>query len=194
VAVGAREGAGETATLTVSTGPADLGNGYGGNGHAKGNPALEGRTASGWFRGGQDGAARTPAAGFAGGQAGDFPAGSALASGTAAAFTEPSFAEPTYTDQTASGLPVRVPKANMPPGTGGGGAVASQSGLPTRTAGNGHAPGNGPAPAKGGKALPQRSPEQVRSRLAGFQRGTRRAEEQRDSGDQSPRAEEGTLT
>jgi signal transduction histidine kinase len=189
-AVGAREGAGETATLT-STGPVGPGNGYGGNGHVKGNPALEGRTASGWFRGGQDGAGRP---GTTGGPAGDFSPGPALGGDTTAAFTEPSFADPTYTDQTASGLPVRVPRANMPPGTGSAGASASQGGLPTRTAGNGHAPGNGLASAKSGKALPQRSPEQARSRLAGFQRGTRRAEVQRDSGDESPHAGEGTLT
>ena len=209
---GVRAGAAQTATLAPAE-HASLGNGHGtslGNGHGKGNPALEGRTASGWFRGGQDGAGRPSDAVTIGGQ-GDFSPNSGLGGSTAdpfagtafagtafdgTAFAEPSNTEPSYTDQTASGLPVRVPKANMPPGTGGagGGGGSSQGGLPTRTAGNGHAPGNRLGSAKSGKTLPQRSPEQARSRLSGFQRGTRRAEEQRGSGDQSPRAGEGTLS
>lgn len=57
-------------------------------------------------------------------------------------------------DHTAVGLPVRVPRANLLPGSAGGGRAAQV-----------------PAP-------PQRSPELVRSRLTGFQGGIRRAMDQ----------------
>ena len=53
---------------------------------------------------------------------------------------------------------------------------------------------SGHGSANGGHALPRRSPEQARSRLAGFQRGTRRAEGQGGSSGQAPRAGEGTLS
>ena len=217
--VGARSraGAGETAALTASgavglaTGSGHglaAGSGHGlatgsghvlaagsgsGNGHGNGNGSAEGRTASGWFRGGQVGADPSPAAGTRGGQGDPF---------------SPDWgrdAQPSHSDQTSAGLPVRVPRASMPPGPGAGagagaGAAAaasdSQSRLPTRTPGNGRVAGNGNGTANGGGAtLPQRSPEQARSRLAGFQRGTRRAEEaQGGSGGQAPRAGEGTLS
>ena len=112
------------------------------------------------------------------------------------------FGEPSVSDQTVAGLPVRVPRANMPQGTGTGalgsdtststGAVGAGPGLPARTPGTGRVPGGGNAAANGGNTLPQRSPEQVRSRLAGFQRGTRRAEGQGGSGGQASRPGEGT--
>ena len=126
------------------------------------------------------------AAGTLGGQDGAFAPGWGAGADPAAAFGEPSSSE-----QTASGLPVRVPRANMPPGTGGGGeagATDSPAAVPRRAAGNGHGSANG------GHALPRRSPEQARSRLAGFQRGTRRAEGQGGSSGQAPRAGEGTLS
>jgi len=180
----------ESAALT-SGGQGGLGNGYSssssvsGSASAIGNPALEGRTASGWFRGGQDGSGRQ-AAGTLGGQDGGFapdwgpdPAGA--------------FGEPSHTDQTAAGLPVRVPRANMPGAGGGGGGASDGQAGPPRAAGNGRTAGNGPGSANGGHTLPRRSPDQARSRLAGFQRGTRRAEGQGGSGGQAPRAGEGTL-
>jgi signal transduction histidine kinase len=182
---------------SYSTGPASPGNGYStgqgspGNGYSngggQGNPALEGRTASGWFRGGQDGNGR-PAAGTLGGQDGGFAPDWGPGTDPAATFSEPS-----HTDQTASGLPVRVPRANMPPGASGGGPSDGQAG-PPRAAGSGTAAGKGPGSANSGHTLPRRSPDQARSRLAGFQRGTRRAEGQGGSGGQAPRAGEGTLS
>jgi hypothetical protein len=57
-------------------------------------------------------------------------------------------------DRTAAGLPVRVPRANLLPGSADGGRTAK------------------------GPAAPQRSPELVRSRLSGFQGGIRRAQGQ----------------
>jgi signal transduction histidine kinase len=98
-----------------------------------------------------------------------------------------SVGEPPAGDQRVTGLPVRVPRASMPQGTGDS-TPGTEHGLPGWTAGN----GNGTA--KSGSALPQRSPEQARSRLAGFQRGARRAEGQGSSGSgaQAPRAGEGT--
>jgi signal transduction histidine kinase len=89
-------------------------------------------------------------------------------------------ADPVQGDQTSAGLPMRVPKANLIPGSAPG-------------AHGGPGDGNGLAAARPGGSsetlsapLPQRSPELARSRLSGFQRGARRAESQ------SPRAGEGT--
>jgi signal transduction histidine kinase len=180
----------ESAALT-SGGQASLGNGYSsGSGAGNGNPALEGRTASGWFRGGQDGTGR-PAAGSLGGQDGGFAPDWGMRADPAATFGEPS-----HTDQTAAGLPVRVPRANMPPGAGaGGGGTSDDQAGPPRPAGNSRTVGNGLGSANSGHTLPRRSPDQARSRLAGFQRGTRRAEGQGGgSGGQAPRAGEGTLS
>jgi hypothetical protein len=193
--------AGESAALAPAGQPS-LGNGYssggsgysnGGNGYsnggAQGNPALEGRTASGWFRGGQDGTGR-PAAGTLGGQDVGFAPDWGPGTDPAATFSEPS-----HTDQTASGLPVRVPRANMPPGaSGGGGGPSDGQAGPPRAAGSGTAAGKGLGSANSGHTLPRRSPDQARSRLSGFQRGTRRAEGQGGSGGQAPRAGEGTLS
>jgi signal transduction histidine kinase len=179
---------GESAALTTGgQGGVGVATAYaGGNGNGHGNPALENRTASGWFRGGQEAAGRA-AAGTLGGQDRAFTDWGRGADPAAA------FGEPASSEQTASGLPVRVPRANMPPGAGGGGGgeagtTDSQAAAPRRVAGSGHGPANG------GHALPRRSPEQARSRLAGFQRGTRRAEGQGGSSGQAPRAGEGTLS
>jgi signal transduction histidine kinase len=99
-------------------------------------------------------------------------------------------ADPVQGDQTSAGLPLRVPKANLIPGSapgarnGGGaagaGAPGGGTGLPSRRGGNGNEANSLTAP------LPQRSPDMARSRLSGFQRGARRAESQ------PPRAGEGT--
>jgi signal transduction histidine kinase len=99
-------------------------------------------------------------------------------------------ADPVQGDQTSAGLPLRVPKANLIPGsapgarngggTPGGGAPSGGTGLPSRLGGNGNQANTLAAP------LPQRSPDMARSRLSGFQRGARRAESQ------PPRAGEGT--
>ncbi len=99
-------------------------------------------------------------------------------------------ADPVQGDQTSAGLPLRVPKANLIPGsapgarngggTPGAGAPSGGTGLPSRRGGNGNDANTLAAP------LPQRSPDMARSRLSGFQRGARRAESQ------PPRAGEGT--
>ena len=74
-------------------------------------------------------------------------------------------ANPVRGDRMVAGMPVRVPHANLLPGSVDGAQ---------RAAGR-------PADGHGGQAratLPQRSPELARSRLSGFQRGARRAEGQ----------------
>jgi hypothetical protein len=184
----ARAVSGEAAALPAGE-PAGRGNGYAAG---NGNPGLEGRTASGWFRGGHEGIG-LPSAAPLGGRG----AGLAADWGPGADPGGP-FGEPARTDQTATGLPVRVPRASKPAGPGGAGTAEGRAGLPVRTAGNGRPQGTGPGPtgpgpASGGK-MPQRSPEHARSRLAGFQRGTRRAEGQGGSGGQPPAAGEGTLS
>jgi len=182
----ARALAGEAVAL-MPGGEGGLGSGHA-NSSGVGNPALEGRTASGWFRGGHDGAGRAPV-GTLGGQ----DVGLSADRGTV---TDPvgTFGEPSRAERTATGLPVRVPRANTPPGAGGTGTAGGHAGLPTRTPGSSRPQGTGPGPANGGATSSPRSPEQARSRLAGFQRGTRRAEGQGGSGGQPPRAGEGTLS
>jgi signal transduction histidine kinase len=93
---------------------------------------------------------------------------------------------PSYDDQTSAGLPIRARKAGLAPDPGSGNGTG---GLPQRSdfARGGPPPGSGRG--TGSQPLPERSPDQVRSRLAGFQRGTRRAEAQQG---QSPRAGEGS--
>ncbi len=88
-------------------------------------------------------------------------------------------------DQTSTGLPVRSPRTNLNSDAGSD----TQAGLPQwgDSARGGPAPGSGTG--TGSQRLPQRSPDQVRSRLAGFQRGTRRAETEQG---QSPRSGEGS--
>jgi signal transduction histidine kinase len=88
-------------------------------------------------------------------------------------------------EQTSTGLPVRTPRTSPNSDTG----TDPQAGLPQRadSARGGPTPGSGTR--TGSQPLPQRSADQVRSRLAGFQRGTRRAESEQG---QSPRAGEGS--
>ncbi len=74
-------------------------------------------------------------------------------------------ANPVRGDRMVAGMPVRVPHANLLPGSAGGGQRVDN-----RPA-DGHE-------AQTLAALPQRSPETTRSRLSGFQRGGRRAEGQ----------------
>jgi signal transduction histidine kinase len=74
-------------------------------------------------------------------------------------------ANPVRGDRTVAGMPVRVPHANLVPGSADGGQ--RQASQPA----SGH---QGPASS----GLPQRSAETARSRLSGFQRGARRAEDQ----------------
>jgi len=141
-------------------------------------PAPGPRVAKGWFRGraadlgGASGASRANGGGGAG-----------AAGGEASPWRTPS--SPSYDDQTSAGLPVRTPKNSLTPDTVTGNRTG---GLPLRSeaARGGPVPGRGPG--IGSQPLRRRSPDQVRSRLAGFQRGTRRAET--DQG-QSPSVGEG---
>jgi hypothetical protein len=84
-------------------------------------------------------------------------------------------AEPVRGDRTAAGLPMRVPRANLIPGSAGGGRAGGATSRP--------ADGRGAQTAPAARA--PRSPELARNRLSGFQRGTRRAK------GQTPRAGEG---
>ena len=79
--------------------------------------------------------------------------------------------DPVRSDRTVNGLPVRVPRANLIPGSVGGGRPPGGGGGSQRPA-DGHEAQTPAAPA------PQRSPDLARSRLSGFQRGNRRAEGQ----------------
>jgi signal transduction histidine kinase len=84
---------------------------------------------------------------------------------------------PVHGDRTRAGLPVRVPQANIFPGTAGGLPTrdnGATGGMPAyRQASSDHQTerSTGPQPA-----LPRRSADQARSRLSGFQIGSREAE------------------
>ncbi len=128
---------------------------------ANGSARAAGPAASGWFR--DLGASATGPAGAAaqaddGGLAGT----GWWAEGRQAAQI---ITNPVRGDRTIAGLPTRVPRANLLPGSAGGGRHA------------------GSRPAESTQAQLQagprlRSPELARSRLSGFQRGARRAEGQ----------------
>jgi hypothetical protein len=75
-------------------------------------------------------------------------------------------ADPVRGDHTAAGLPVRVPQANLIPGSAGGGRLADDDG----TSG----PAGGYETQTPSTPRPHRSPEMARNRLSGFQRGVRR--------------------
>jgi hypothetical protein len=143
---------------------------------ASGYGSAGARMPSGWFRRGQAGNLLPAAAGAGAG----LDAMSGLGDDGGAA----PYAERANLQQSTAGLPVRVPKASRGPGSGPpDGPVA---GLPGRM------PGGPAAGLGGGNTLPQRSPDQARSRLAGFQRGTRRAEGQGGGGGKAPLPGEGT--
>jgi signal transduction histidine kinase len=132
------------------------------------DPSAAGpRVAKGWFRG------RAPDQGGASGAGGGAPQWRAPSG-------------PSYDDQTSAGLPVRVPQNSLTPGTVPDNRTG---GLPQRSDAARGAPATGSGPGTGSQPLRRRSPDQVRSRLAGFQRGARRAET--DEG-QSPLAGEGS--
>jgi hypothetical protein len=84
--------------------------------------------------------------------------------------------EPASGGLTGAGLPVRVPQANGAPS----GQPAPSRGSDSRLASAATAPL--PAPP----TLPRRSPEAARSRLSGFQHGTRRAEAQASRSGEGP--------
>jgi signal transduction histidine kinase len=109
-----------------------------------------------WFRNRRSAEAVPPSAG------GTMPATDGWAGGLQAAQI---IANPVRGDRMVGGMPVRVPHANLLPGSVDGAQRAAAR----------------PADGHGGQAqatLPRRSPELARSRLSGFQRGARRAEGQ----------------
>ena len=73
-------------------------------------------------------------------------------------------ADPVRGDRTTAGLPMRVPRANLLPGSAGG---AHRAGAPSRPAAR--------EPQVPAAPRPQRSPDIARTRLSGFQSGVRRA-------------------
>ncbi|HTZ28663.1 MAG TPA: nitrate- and nitrite sensing domain-containing protein [Streptosporangiaceae bacterium] len=96
-------------------------------------------------------------------------------------------ADPVQGDQTSAGLPMRVPKANLIPGSALGarnGGPGSRNGLAASVLGSSSNETH-PLSAR----LPQRSPDLARSRLSGFQRGARRAESQPPAQEREPTVE-----
>ncbi len=137
-----------------------------------------GSATSNWFRSRRPTATRTAENGGAPGAApqadGDKPSETdTWAEGRQAAQI---IADPVRGDRTVAGMPVRVPRANLLPGSAGAGRHAESGG---------HSRPAASREAQAPTALRQRSPEVARSRLSGFQRGARRAE------GQTPRTGEG---
>jgi len=91
---------------------------------------------------------------------------------------------PAAADLTASGLPLRRPGANLFPGSIDGGKTGDPTPDEAQDASTPGRPGGAPdSPGTGGPARPprqgpplRRSPESARSRLSGFQLGSREAE------------------
>jgi signal transduction histidine kinase len=79
-------------------------------------------------------------------------------------------ADPAHGEQTVAGLPVRVPQANLIPGSAGRGRWADDGGTSR--------PSNSYETQPLAAPRPQRSPDMARSRLGGFQRGVRRGKTQ----------------
>ena len=141
---------------------------------------------SDWFRN-----SRSPAPGSGGSPSAAPPASGGWRAGADDGWAEGKHAaqivaDPVRGDQTAAGLPVRVPRANLIAGSAGGhraGSGATSRPPDGRPADSRPADGRGAQAASAARA--PRSPELARSRLSGFQRGTRRAK------GQTPHAGEG---
>jgi hypothetical protein len=148
-------------------------------------PALAADSAvSDWFRSSRSSAPGSGSPSAAPAAGGDWRAGvDEWAEGKHAAQI---VADPVRGDHTAAGLPVRVPRANLIPGSAG--AHRAGSGATSRPP-DGRPADSRPADGRGAQAASAarapRSPELTRSRLSGFQRGTRRAK------GQTPHAGEG---
>ncbi len=152
-------------------------------GGSAGNGSVGNVGARPFVTGGQPGSG----AGQSGGGWGVAGAGSTGSTGDAGTGSWPAgrnpadiVAEPIRGEETAAGLPMRVPKANLIPGSAAGAASGGGNGRAARGTGNSQEAQTLSGP------LPQRSPDMARSRLSGFQRGARRAESQ------PPRTGEGT--
>ena len=121
---------------------------------------------SDWFR--RSGVPLTGVAGVAGGAGGQgvqgaaVPVPASVPAGVQGSWTSPSdegwraaeaVAEPAAGETTQAGLPRRVPRANLVPGSVGGGGVSGSE--------------------ESAAEAPVRSPDAVRSRMSSFQRGVR---------------------
>jgi len=138
-------------------------------------PVVARAATSDWFRSRPSGAAAGNGNGSAAGAAGAATQPSGPQDGRGAGGTDgwavgrhaaQIVAEPVRGDFTSAGLPTRVPRANLIPGSAGGGRSAA--GAPSR-------PGSGPEGQTPITPRSPRSPDVARSRLSGFQRGGRRA-------------------
>jgi hypothetical protein len=92
-------------------------------------------------------------------------------------------ADPVLGDQTVAGLPMRVPQANLIPGSPAGAPQGGGNGQAAGGQWDQGSPAGQPGPRSGSEARPlsaplPRSADLARSRLSGFQRGARRAESQ----------------
>jgi signal transduction histidine kinase len=129
-------------------------------------PAANSATWS-WFR-----SPRTSAAPAAGGNGATAPGADATSPGAdrwaEGRHAAQVIADPVRGDNTVAGLPTRVPRANLIPGSAGDGHQADSRATSR--------PADGYQAQKPAAPRPHRSPEVARSRLSGFQRGTRRAE------------------
>jgi signal transduction histidine kinase len=162
----------------IDEGPAAIAqSGYGVNADSA-LPGRETRTASGWFRG--------PAAGSTAADSSPAAGGSPELDRAVRRVPGESLAGSSVSGQMSSaGLPVRTPRVSQTRETQQPGALPTPGSGPNR-------PMPRPAPVPrgpggGSHALPTRSPDQARSRLAAFQRGTRRAEEKSGESDQFSR-------
>jgi Histidine kinase-, DNA gyrase B-, and HSP90-like ATPase len=184
---GSGTGASRTPGGGAGTGNGGLGNGGAGNGgvgDAGARPFVTAGQPGGGQPGGSysGGGAGQPGSGWGapGGGSTGGPGDAGTGSWPAGRNPRDIVAEPTRGEETAAGLPLRVPKANLIPGSAAGAAPGGGNGRGTR----GTDSSQEAQPPSG--SLPQRSPDMARSRLSGFQRGSRRAE------GQGPRTGEGT--
>jgi signal transduction histidine kinase len=150
---------------------------------SSGPPAGAGTTGGAPAGTGNGTGAPAPAA-EGGNGAGNGPAWGAATGGSSGGRTPADIvADPVRGDQTAAGLPMRVPQANLIPGSPADAQPGGGDGLAAGGQWNQGSPASQPGPRIGSGAQPlsaplQRSPDLARSRLSGFQRGARRAESQ----------------
>jgi len=172
---------GTASTGTASTGPASTGPASTGPVPvAAAAPAAGSAATSDWFRSrpstayagkgdGSAGPATTPSPSQSTGQPASQPDGRGLTGSdgwSVGRHAAQIVAEPVRGDFTAAGLPTRVPRANLIPGSAGGRSAGA--GAPSR-------PGSGPEGQAPITPRSPRSPDVARNRLSGFQRGVRRA-------------------
>jgi signal transduction histidine kinase len=174
---GGSSNTGSSNTGSSNTGAANTGSsntGAANTGSSNTGPVPAVTTArSDWFRSRPSGAGATGAGTAGAGATGAGTAGAGTAAGNGngndgwavGKHAAQIIAEPVRGDFTSAGLPTRVPRANLIPGSAGG---RSAAGAPSR-------PGSGPDGQAPVTPRSPRSPDVARNRLSGFQRGVRRA-------------------